>query len=163
MKLFLSIVFLVLVNYSFAQVDTGSAAWKLGSLPRFSLLKTDSTLLTEKDLKPGKCTIIMLFSPDCEHCQKQIEMMLKKASLFKDCQLILATTLPMPYIRDFVIKYKTDQFPFIRVGQDSKFFFGPFFKLQQVPMLAFYNRQGKLKEVYHGGADMKKIKRALSL
>jgi len=44
------------------------------TLPPFHLLKLDSaTYLTKEDVKKNRKTIVMYFSPDCEHCKHEIE------------------------------------------------------------------------------------------
>ncbi len=145
------------------QPDSTALCWKEKIIPAFSLLKTDSSFFTEKNLVHGKKTIIMLFSPDCDHCQNQLKLILKQPRIFDSCQLIMVTTLPMKYINDFIATYNTNKYSFITIAQDYKFFFGPYYKLKQVPMLAFYNANGVLKSIYNNGAKMSEIKSEFGL
>src|ERR1700752_2220082 len=68
--------------------DTANAQapfMRFPTLPPFHLLKLDSTTyLTKEDVKKGHKTIIMYFSPDCEHCKHQTEAILSDFSKFKD-------------------------------------------------------------------------------
>src|ERR1700689_3891820 len=54
-------------------------------IPPFHLLKADSaTYVTKDDLKKNRLTLIMYFSPDCEHCKHQTEFILADFQKFKD-------------------------------------------------------------------------------
>src|SRR5579871_5989314 len=55
------------------------------TIPPFHLLGLDSTTyVTKDDIKKNRRTIIMFFSPDCEHCKHQTEAILGDFKEFKD-------------------------------------------------------------------------------
>lgn len=163
MKLIFTAFFLCMGFALQAQIDTSSQCWKQQVIPSFSVFTSDSTAFANINLEPKKKTVFMLFSPDCDHCQKQVELMQKNAGVFKNAQLVLITTASFEMIREFEKKYAISKYPFITICRDPKMFFGVFFKLKQVPMLAFYGSDSRIKKIYNNGATMKQIKAALAL
>ena len=104
-KVFLAIAILVSSSVLFAQQpattpvsDQANAEppfKRFPTLPPFHLLKLDSsTYLTKEDVKKNHRTIIMYFSPDCDHCKHQTESILADFSKFKDIEIIMATYQP---------------------------------------------------------------------
>ena len=75
-KLLFLFGYLLLANTVFsqtnAQADSLAAYIRIGTIPSFTVYKApDSSAFTNKDLKKGKPVLLMLFSPDCGHCQHQ--------------------------------------------------------------------------------------------
>jgi len=74
-----------------SQVDTTAPYYKAGVLPDFSLLTIDSVEFNQTVLDKSKATIIVLFNPECDHCQHQLETLLSIPELLKDAQIILSS------------------------------------------------------------------------
>jgi hypothetical protein len=103
----------------------------------------------------------MLFSPDCEHCQKQTEILLENSAKLQHTQIIMTTTLKMDKIREFIAKYHLDDYPNFLIGRDPSMFFGIFYELKSTPFLAIYNQKEELIRVFDGGAKWNKLEEAL--
>src|SRR6202011_1998046 len=77
------------------------------TLPPFHLLKLDSsTYLTKDDLKKHRRTLIMFFSPDCDHCKHQTEAILEVQDKFKDIEIVMATYQPFEEMKAFNAHYR---------------------------------------------------------
>lgn len=121
------------------------------TIPPFHLLKLDSsTYLTKEDVRKGHKTIIMYFSPDCEHCKHQTEAILSDFSKFKDFNIIMATYQPFEEMKTFDEKYKMTSHPNVQIGRDEKFFLPPFYKIRNLPYLALYDKKGNLITTFEG-------------
>jgi thiol-disulfide isomerase/thioredoxin len=121
------------------------------TIPPFHLLKLDSSsYLTKDDVKKNRKTIVMYFSPDCEHCKHEIESFLANWNKFKDIEIVMATYQPFSEMKDFNEHYKIYQHPNILIGRDEKFFLPPFYKIRNLPYLALYDKKGNLITTFEG-------------
>ncbi len=145
-----------------AQTDTLPIYKRFPEVPPFSIIKVpDSTRFTKEDLNARKSTIIMLFSPDCDHCQHAIKELLANIGLFKKAQIVLASPLDFNILKKFYVEYKIKDYPNISVGRDLTYFFGSFYTVNNFPAIYIYNKQGKLSEEFSGKLDIKKAVAAL--
>jgi thioredoxin-related protein len=147
--------FLVVCSVAMAQQDTTALLYKrFPAVPPISLLKSDSGLITKAGLKKNQPVLLMYFSPECHHCQHQMEDMIKRMDDLKKVQIVLATYQPMEELVSFENKYQLKQYSNVRAGRDTKFFIVPFFKIRNLPYLALYNKKGNLITTYEGNVKM---------
>ena len=147
------IVICLCVNHSIAQNDTSKTKplYTQYPLPQFSILLTDSTTwYTKNDLPKKKKTIIMLFSPDCEHCKHETELIKKNIKQFGNAHVLMVTTLPFDKMLQFYQDFELAKFKNITVGRDTRFFFGNYFKIHYLPFLAIYDKKYKLLKTFEG-------------
>jgi thiol-disulfide isomerase/thioredoxin len=156
---FITSIFLSVI--AFAQYDTTPPYLKTKVVPNFVLLSIDSVAFTQNVLAENKNTIIMLFNPDCGHCQEQLELLLTIPEVLKTTTLILATTEPLKKIKSFYDKYQLQKYPWIHIGKDPKYFFGVYYKPKTIPVLAFYNKQKQFVYFNQGNVKKKEIIKAL--
>jgi thioredoxin-related protein len=124
---------------------------KFPTIPPFNLLKLDSaTYLTKEDIKKHRLTLIMFFSPDCDHCKHQIESILADFDKFKDVEIVMATYQPFSELKDFNVHYRLFEHSNIKIGRDEKFFLAPFYKIRNLPYLALYDKKGNLITTFEG-------------
>jgi thiol-disulfide isomerase/thioredoxin len=148
-----------------AQASDSSAPYlKNPVLPAFRILKPDSThWFTQADLKKGRPVMIMVFNPDCEHCQKQAEIITKNnKEILSGVEIVMTTYQDFGKMRSFIRKYDLSAYRNIHVGRDVNYFFGPFFNMHYNPFLAIYDKKGKLYKAYEGGAQADKLKETFS-
>ena len=157
---YLLILTLILYFAGFSQTDSlPEAPYKrFPSIPPFKLLLTDSsTYVTKDDLEKKKSVMIMLFSPDCEHCKHETEDIIKHIDAFEKIQIIMSTTLPFDKMVDFYNKYDLKRFDNIIVGKDVNYFFPAFYDIRNLPFLAFYNKKKELISVFSGALPVEKV------
>lgn len=155
------ITLLFLGSAAFAQYDTTAPYFKNKVLPSFSLLSLDSVVFTQNVLPENKNTIIMLFNPECEHCQEQLKLLLSLPEVAKTTNLVLTSTETLPKIKLFYNKFHLEKYPWICIGKDHKYFLGVFYKPKTIPVLAFYNKQKQLVYFSQGNVKKKQILDAL--
>jgi hypothetical protein len=159
-----SILFLVMIFCSgaaFCQYDTTPPYLKTKLLPGFNLLSLDSTVFDQSVLTEKNNTIIMLFNPECEHCQDQLKLMLDIPELVSSTNVILTSTETLQKIKTFYDKFHLENYPLIHIGKDHKYFFGGFYQPKTIPVLAFYNKQNRLVYFNQGNVKKKQILDAL--
>lgn len=115
------------------------------TFPDFKIRLTSGKVVSSVKLSLHKPTIIIVFSPDCGHCQVLIDGIFKKINSFKKANIILATFVQEKDIIAFEKKYQTAKYPNITVGTDMPIFFlQKYYQLTNTPFTALYNKQGKL-------------------
>lgn len=159
MKAFLSFCFALSSLTSFAQKDSVMAPpyQRFPVLPPLQVLLADSTKYTTADLPKGKPVLIMLFSPDCEHCQHEAEMFYAGRDLLDKIQIVMITTYPMSRLKEFASKYGLDSMKNVVLARDPHYFLIPFYDVRNFPFMALYDKKGRFIQTFGGSADVEKI------
>lgn len=161
MRIFFFLVFSILFSSAFAQQAPQAPPYKrFPTVPPLDLLQADSTTLTKADLKKQP-TLIMYFSPSCDHCINQINDMAKQWKRFSSYQLILATYQPMEELVEFIDKYKMKEQRNIKLGRDTKFMLPGFYVIKSLPYFAVYDKKGNLVDTFEGNVKVEKLLAAL--
>lgn len=145
------------IQFSVAQGP--SVAEKRKLFPTLQLLQVDSSTLTSGMLK-RQPTLIMYFSPTCDHCQHQMDDMLAQAKALKHIQVVLATYQPFDEMVTFYHKYQLAKHSNYRLGRDVNFILPPFYDIRNLPFLALYNKEGKLITSFEGNVKVDKLIKA---
>lgn len=127
------------------------------NLPSFDLEQVNNTKINTASLKKNVPTIIMFFSPTCDHCIHQFEDMQKRMKDLKPYQVVMATYQPLDELAEFNKKYQIAKHPNIITGRDVNFFLPPFFDIHNFPYFAFYDKAGKLKSTFEGNMPVDDI------
>ena len=171
-KAFLIVLVLACSHFLFAQQPTPPASQppapvdsapylRFPTIPPFRLLKLDSTTyLTKDDIKKHHLTIVMFFSPDCDHCKHQTESILADYADFSDIEIVMATYQPFSEMKEFYTSYHLADHPNIKIGRDEKFFLAPFYKIRNLPYLALYDKKGNLITTFEGTQKVENILKA---
>jgi len=133
------------------------------TMPSFNLLLTDNTtVLNTGHIPTGKPVMLVYFSPDCDHCQKVTEDLLKNIKALSNVQFYFLTIDPLDRLKVFNEYYGIDKYPNITLGRDYEFFFYQHFdKTGITPYLVLYDRHKDLKVLYPGGTEAKTIIEAI--
>jgi hypothetical protein len=101
-KITLFILMVLAGNMIYAQSDTSLLYVKYPDVPPFAITKVpDSTKFVKADLQKNKAVMIMVFSPDCDHCQHEVKEIIANIDLFKDVQILLVSHLGYHFIKTF--------------------------------------------------------------
>lgn len=140
---------------TFAQQDSTAPVYeRFPTIPQFTLYKApDSTAFTRQDLQKRKPVIFMIFSPDCEHCQHETEMILADIKKFKDAQIVMVTYLPYQDMIVFYKNYKIANYPEITMARDTKYYLPQFFKVRNLPSIFVYDKKGNFKKSFEGSIN----------
>ncbi len=121
------------------------------TVPEFHILKADSaSYYTNSDLKKHHETIIMYFSPECDHCKHQTKDILDNMDKFKNVEIVMATYFALHEMKDFYEHYKIADYPNIKMGRDEKYAIPPHYNMHSFPFLALYDKNGKLITTFEG-------------
>ncbi len=111
-------------------------------VPSFDLLLIDSTtILNTENIPEGKPFVLIYFSPDCEHCQKETEDIIKNIDSLKNASLYYITSDPFERLVVFKDYYKTNKYSNIILCKDYKYEFIKNLKPTTTPYSIVYNRE----------------------
>lgn len=131
---------------------------KFPTYPPVKLLLPDSTsFYTKQDLPKKLPVMVMVFNPQCDHCQHETEELIRNMDKLKNVQIVMATSSPFADMKGFIEKYKLGQYSNIVVAQDTHFFLLSFYMLHNLPFHAFYNKKKELISAFEGSMTMEKI------
>ena len=149
--LFLCFLVASIPNAVLAQADKPAAPYlRYPTIPPFTLMKVDSSTFTKNSIAKNKKTLIVYFSPECDHCRHQTDSILAKIDMLKNIQILMATYQPFEEMKEFYKKYRLSRYQNISIGRDVNFFFPPFYKITNLPYLILYNEKGKLVTTFEG-------------
>jgi thioredoxin-related protein len=162
MRYLLIVISFVCATDIYSQADTIQPPFKrFPTFPPVTLKLPGNETFTKADLPKKKPVMLMIFSPDCDHCKHETEDLLKNIDLFDKTEIVMATMMPFDSMMKFREKYKLADYKNIIVGQDTHFFLAPFYKISYLPFLAFYDKKGKLISFFQGTMDIGKAAREL--
>jgi thioredoxin-related protein len=156
-RLFLLILAFTVKMASAQTLPPDSPAYKrFPTVPPFTILQVDSTTFTKEKLK-HQPTLIMYFSPECDHCKHQWAEMEKRMKELKKYQIVMVTYQPFEEMVEFYKTQKIAEHPNIKLGRDTKFFLPPYFKIQSLPFQALYDKSGNLITTFEGNVKIDKL------
>ncbi len=90
---------LLILSFSAVSAQDQESVTKAGylkfpTIPPFTLIGIDSTKFTRDKLAKHKKTMIMIFSPGCDHCRHQTDSMLANIDQLRDVQILMSTYQP---------------------------------------------------------------------
>jgi cytochrome oxidase Cu insertion factor (SCO1/SenC/PrrC family) len=132
------------------------------TLPPLELTQVNNKTLRTADIRKEPCLIIY-FSPTCDHCIEQMKEIRQNFGKLEKIQVIMATFQPMDELKNFIKKYALDKQPNFRFGRDVKFLLPPFYKMDSMPYLALYDKNGKLITTFEGTTKMERVWKAFGI
>lgn len=140
----------LLILVAFFSLKTGFSQEQLAPyvknprIPSFRLETVSHGEFKTEKLKKNVPTIIIFFSPSCEHCVHQMDAMMKRPADLKKFQVVMATYQPIEELAEFDKKYQLTKHPNFITGRDVDYFLPPFYQVANFPHFVYYDKSGKL-------------------
>lgn len=152
------LIMMCLGNAVLAQRDNEPIYLRFPTVPPFSLTRVDdSTRYRKEDLPRKKATVIIIFSPDCDHCQEETKAITANISLFKKAQIIMASPLEHRHLKKFYEDYNISRYPNIIMGRDPSYFLGTYYNIKTFPSIFVYDKKGRFVKAFEGSAPVTHI------
>jgi len=128
------------------------------NMPGFTFSNVSGGHFGKSNLKQNTATVIILFSPDCEHCQQQAQWITKDAAKLKNVQLVWVSFHDNAEdIKAFGNKYLPGvKLPMVFL-QDQNFDFDTFFGESNVPTILVYDSKGKFVKDFREETSVDKL------
>ena len=132
-------------------------------VPPFRLLKPDSTnWVTNADIKKNRQVLLIFFSPDCEHCKKETQDILAQFDKFREIEIVMATFQPFDEMKHFYEYYRIADHKNIHMGRDEKYFLPPYYRMQNLPYMALYDKKGNYITHFEGNHPVDTLMKAFA-
>jgi thioredoxin-related protein len=156
------LLFIIAGNTAQGQLATMQMAARQPGIPPFSITKApDSSRFEKANLQKNKAVMIMVFSPDCDHCQHKIKDIMTNIKLFKNVQFVMVSNLGYNYVKRFYQEFNIVRYPNITMGMDYRFMIGNFFTIPSLPALFLYNKNGQFVKAFDRNVPVQKIAASL--
>ena len=153
-QLFAFILSIILISSKAQNAPDPNAPYmKDKNLPAFSITSITGKEVTHKTMPKYKYTVLLIFSPDCPHCEHEAAEINKYADKFKNVLFVWDSYRDMPAIKKFAEKFKLENKPNVVIGRDAEFTLPTFFRPRMTPFVALYDK-GQLVKVWEQGADV---------
>lgn len=117
---------------------------KTGIAP-FSIVMLNGKTYTYKELKKNVPTVLVYFSPTCEHCQAFTKELLKHDNELKNKQIVMVTYQPVKEMKPFDSTFHISSKHYIKMGTEGyTFVVQKYYGVQRFPFVAMYNKDMKL-------------------
>ncbi len=144
------------------QLSAEPAYKRIPTIPPFNLvLSPDSVSFGKNNIKKKRALIIMVFSPDCDHCIHATQNLILNIKSFKKTEIVLASSLSYASVQKFYKDLNLIEYPNIHVGYDSNRFLSSFYEVKSFPSIFLYNKKGDFKMDFTDHPDFKVIAEAL--
>jgi len=155
---YLLLLLTTIMTFSAARSQALPPYQQYKTIPSVRLLSADSTGWELKaKLQKNKPVMMMIFSPECDHCKHETEELIKNIDKFRDIQIIMATPLPLKEMAAFAAHYKLHQYSNILVGKDYAFALPSYYNIKNLPFHAFYNSNKQLISGFEGSMSVPTI------
>lgn len=142
---------------------SSSLSAQSGKVPPFKVVQMNGKVFTAQDLPMGKPIVIIYFSPDCDHCNLMTTEMMKNPDKYKNASVAMVTYLPVDQVSKFVQKHGLAKRSNFYVGTEgTSFFLRNYYKLNKMPFLALYTKNGDLVKSYIDETGMPDLVKRLS-
>ena len=118
----------------------------------------DSTRISARDLT-GK-NVIVMFQPDCDHCQREAKQIQENIDAFKAYQVYFVSSATGEELKKFASEYKLDNFSHIHFGSTTVEEIISSLGQIDAPSVYIYDN-GKLRQKFNGETDIAEITKHL--
>lgn len=158
-QILLSFLFLLATATGFSQQSVDYKK-KGAPIPNFKLFGVPKGTITQAVIKKNKPVMIMIFSPECEHCALMVDSLKMIHNLFKTTQIVMvAEERHKPLMEDFIKEKGLKNDPlFKNIGTGDNLIIA-LYTNDILPQLIFYNTAHKLVKIFDGHYKMEDVKK----
>lgn len=136
-------------------ISISTVAAQAGKIPPFRMQQVSGKIFKAENLPLGKPIVIVYFSTECDHCSKLMKEMLTKTDDLKKASVAMITFFPLSDVSNFATQYNLKRFSNFYVGTEgTSFFVRNYFKIDEMPFLALYTKNGDLVKTYTNGSGL---------
>lgn len=137
------IIILVIVSFCFLFVFAQQKS-KTGIAP-FKITLANGKSYNYKQLKKDTPTVLIYFSPTCDHCKEFTKELLTHDKELRNKQIIMVTYEPVKEMKPFDSTFHISAKPYIKMGTEGyTFIVQKYYGVQRFPFVVMYSKTGKL-------------------
>ncbi len=115
----------------------------------------EKLVVTQDDLNNDANLFVMMFNPNCSHCEDMTEEIEKYNKYFvKSKWVMVAHKTNKILLPNFIKSFKINDYPFMYIGADSVNFNDNAYMFKALPQINIYDHNRKLIKYYAGDIPM---------
>lgn len=127
-------------------------------MPDFRIMTANSQQVIQTgNIPEGRATMLIHFDSQCKDCQNEAEAIIDNMNHLEEVDIYFVSLEDNAHINLFHEYYKFDNYPNVTVGSDMDTAMVKHFQSRSTPLLALYDKNKKIKAVFEGKADMRKL------
>lgn len=130
----------------------------VNELPAMNITLLDGSRLSARNLS-GK-NVIVMFQPDCDHCQREAKQIQENIGAFKTYQVYFVSSATGDELKKFASEYKLDSYSHIHFGSTTVEEIISSLGQIDAPSVYIYDN-GKLRQKFNGETDITEITKHL--
>lgn len=129
-------------------------------IPPFLIKRTDGSSFSNTQLRAGIPTVLFIFSPSCDHCEKVMDSLKHRVTEFQNAQFVfVAEERQRPSMKAFLARTEVRNLPFFKnMGFDAANLIYFLYKYQALPQLNVYDSRGKLAHTFTSNIPLDSVK-----
>ncbi len=149
---------LLAATFSFAQQKIDYKL-KGAPMPPFKIEKTSGGFFNHTMVQAGKPVMIMIFSPECDHCEHMVDSLKTLGSKIKNTQMIFVSEgRHKDAMKGFISKTGIGNIPqFQNIGTDASNLIFYVYTMKILPQITFYDNQHQLLKILDGDYSLKDV------
>jgi thiol-disulfide isomerase/thioredoxin len=122
------------------------------ALPQFAFQSLGGSTINPAYLSSDQASVIMLFDPTCDHCQKTVEGLAANADQLGEIQFLFVAfgTSQQADIKDFQAQYLEGSGLDHYLAWDQDYMFESYFGSSPIPSLYLYDSNNNFVKAYKG-------------
>jgi len=130
------------------------------TFPEFTMQLTDGKIFSSASVKKGEPSMVIYFSPTCDHCQNFISAIIKDMQSFKNYQIILVTYVDISEVKKFEEDYHLNDYKnIIARSEGTEFKVRYFYDVGTFPFTAVYDKNKNLVNIFRKPPTMNELKK----
>lgn len=148
-KLSVLIIFTMFFSATWAQDLSKASIKKYNQLPKSVVIDLQNKKKVFKSLfNNNQPTVVMFFSPDCDHCEEELEKIQQERQNMKTINFIMISNRPLSLLKPFYKKHKLSNFKNINIYSDPSNLIARYYGIGSYPSMVIYDAQHRFTKRY---------------
>lgn len=157
MKKYIFLAFFIITSIiTYAQNDT-LPYLRNQEMPALIFLNLDSTEFNTFNIPKGHNSVLIYFSPTCEHCEMLTQEIIQHLDSFSKTEFYMISPVDMSVTWDFDKKYNVSHQKKMHLYKDAQHLFATYYGIKYLPFIVIYDKKKQLIKAVEGGIKMEEL------
>lgn len=132
-------------SFFYSTTPPPSALPEINDVPRLNIYETDGSTVYLPEVKEN--SVLIFFSPDCDHCQNEAKQISGRKQIFKKYQVYFISAEPLESISKFAVDYNLTESNFHFAQADPLQVYKMVGDMPSIPVIHIYNNKKLVKKL----------------
>lgn len=126
-------------------------------MPALTFLNLDSTEFNTFNIPRGDNSVLIYFSPTCDHCEMLTQEIIQHLDSFSKTEFYMISPVDLSVTREFDKKYNVSRQKNMHIYKDAQHLFGTYYGVRYLPFMVIYDKKKQLIKAAEGGMKMSEL------